>query len=98
MKSITKIFLPGYLINCLVISIILQATNADNEKTEQKLLILGDSLSAVYGIKQGWVDLLQKAFKESRAYQLYSFLCICYNLSYYGKKRQKQTEVYQGSR
>ena len=67
MKSITQLFLPGYLINSLIISMIFQAAYANNEKTQQKLLILGDSLSAAYGIKQGrgWVDLLQNKLSQS---------------------------------
>jgi len=67
MKSITQLFLPGYLINSLIISMIFQAAYANNEKTQQKLLILGDSLSAAYGIKQGrgWVDLLQNKLSRS---------------------------------
>lgn len=67
MKSITQLFLPGYLINSLILSMIFQTSYADNKNSVQTLLILGDSLSAAYGIQQGggWVYLLQKKLKQT---------------------------------
>jgi acyl-CoA thioesterase-1 len=54
-----KIYLILILIPLLLISDQLQAK-------ESKLLILGDSLSAAYGLKQqqGWVSLLQNAWRS----------------------------------
>ena len=54
-----KIYLILILIPLLLISDQLQAK-------ETKLLILGDSLSAAYGLKQeqGWVSLLQDAWQS----------------------------------
>lgn len=58
------------LIPCLVVSDHLNAANsaADSHDSDgaTTLLILGDSLSAAYGLKQeqGWVSLLQNAWKE----------------------------------
>ena len=73
MKSTTALFLANLLastlISSLIISMVFQSACADGRKTEQTLLIMGDSLSAAYGIKQGenWTDLLQdKLLQDNR--------------------------------
>ncbi|MCU7940874.1 MAG: hypothetical protein KZQ74_07275 [gamma proteobacterium symbiont of Bathyaustriella thionipta] len=60
MKSITQL-LSIFIINTTSVFILLQSASADEKKMAETLLILGDSLSAGYGIKQGnnWTDLLQ---------------------------------------
>lgn len=42
----------------------------ENNSEQQKLIILGDSLSAAYGLtqEQGWVSLLQNAWQEQRIF------------------------------
>ena len=49
-------------------------SNLIEEAKSQNLLILGDSLSAAYGIdqQQGWVTLLQKKLREGQKYQAIS--------------------------
>lgn len=66
-------FLVGLrLINVLIgvlVFFMLSAVNAANdEQLDTKLLIVGDSLSAAYGIEQqqGWVTLLQQRVKKER--------------------------------
>ena len=59
---LNKIYILLFIIPLLLISDQLQAK-------ETKLLILGDSLSAAYGLKQeqGWVSLLQDAWQNEGA-------------------------------
>lgn len=66
MKSLTQLFLATFLFNIFLISFTFQCAYAYEEKTKQTLLILGDSLSAGYGIKQGknWTDLLQNQLRH----------------------------------
>lgn len=54
------------LLRLLMLLIPLLAISDHLAAKEQKLLILGDSLSAAYGLKQeqGWVSLLQNAWQE----------------------------------
>ncbi len=61
-KFLTIVYLIGFILT-------LQHNNvsASGMKTNKNLLILGDSLSAGYGIAQGknWTDLLQKKMSEN---------------------------------
>lgn len=56
--------LHSYKAISLLILILMFSTNSFAQ--DKKLLILGDSLSAAYNLKQeqGWVSLLQNAFKD----------------------------------
>lgn len=44
--------------------------STENDPEQQRVIILGDSLSAAYGLtqEQGWVSLLQNAWQEQRIY------------------------------
>ncbi|WP_442863971.1 arylesterase [Alteromonas sp. ASW11-130] len=55
-----------FLLPLLVFSDHLHATTENENPQKPKLLILGDSLSAAYGLKQheGWVSLLQNIWKD----------------------------------
>lgn len=66
MKSI-KALLFSTLIFSLLTAVVAQAAYADKKNTLRTLLILGDSLSAAYGIKQdkSWTNVLQKKLQQN---------------------------------
>ncbi len=63
----TKMQFSRWIFLCLLIPILWVSDHSiAHANAQNKLLILGDSLSAAYGLKQdeGWVSLLQDAFVE----------------------------------
>lgn len=60
--------LQRYCAVCLLVLIPALIYSDHNQAAEHKLLILGDSLSAAYGLKQeqGWVSLLQNAWQQQQ--------------------------------
>lgn len=65
--KLIKALLFSSLIFCLSAALVVQAAYADKKNTVQTLLILGDSLSAAYGIKQekSWTNVLQKKLQQN---------------------------------
>lgn len=61
MKLIIQLFISMFLANIFIIGNVMQCASANEQKTGQTLLILGDSLSAGYGIsqEQNWTALVQ---------------------------------------
>ncbi|MCU7801301.1 MAG: arylesterase [gamma proteobacterium symbiont of Lucinoma myriamae] len=70
MKSVTQFFLSIFIVNALSICVLNQFACANEKEMGARLLILGDSLSAGYGIKQGknWTDLLQNKLSKNNNY------------------------------
>lgn len=68
MKAVSKFFLSIFLLNTLIISVFFKPAFANEKNT---LLILGDSLSAGYGITQGknWTDLLQNRLRLNKQFK-----------------------------
>ena len=72
-KDVTRLFKIGLMfIPILIFSDHISALPnlPENNSEQQKLIILGDSLSAAYGLtqEQGWVSLLQNAWQVQRIY------------------------------
>lgn len=67
MKPIIHLFLAILIVNTLSFFVLLQSAGADEKEMGAALLILGDSLSAGYGIKQGkrWTELLQNKLSNN---------------------------------
>lgn len=70
MKPTIHLFLTILIVNTLSVFVLWQSAAADETKMAAALLILGDSLSAGYGIKQGksWTDLLQNKLSNNNSY------------------------------
>ena len=65
--KLIKALLFSSLVFCLIAALVVQAAYADKKNTLQTLVILGDSLSAAYGIKQdkSWTNVLQKKLQQN---------------------------------
>ncbi|WP_105103793.1 arylesterase [Microbulbifer pacificus] len=57
---------PGFISHSLLLIVLLYATIAQADESQKTLLVLGDSISAAYGIdeREGWVQLLRDRLRE----------------------------------